>query len=132
MEEAIRDEGGVTQPATQNNDDEDEDEVRVEPGQKGLAPNETCPLSGRALMDIEEPVQDAKGFVYEKTAIVQYIRRAPGPSAYIECPVYGANHKLAENDLKPAKRIIKAQRKHKRNPAGRSQTQHPDSVMIDI
>ena len=44
----------------------------------------------------------------------------------------GANHKLAENDLKPAKRIIKAQRKHKRNPAGRSQTQHPDSVMIDI
>lgn len=49
MEEAIRDEGGVTQPATQNNDDEDEDEVRVEPGQKGLAPNETCPLSGRAV-----------------------------------------------------------------------------------
>ena len=41
------------------------------------------------LMDLEEPVEDNKGFVYEKDAIHAHIRRAGGTG--VQCPVAGIN-----------------------------------------
>lgn len=41
------------------------------------------------LMAIEDPVEDSKGFVYEKSYIEQYISKNRGQSMYVKCPEHG-------------------------------------------
>ena len=66
-------------------DDEDEDLIITQAGAGGVLldgisfPNEMCPMSGKKLVDIDEPVADEKGYVYERAAIEDYIRRNGKP-----------------------------------------------------
>jgi len=60
------------------------------------------------LIDLEEPVQDAKGFVYEKKPLVDYLRQAKGRR---KSPIAETNHIVTVNELKPAKHVVAAQRR---------------------
>jgi len=102
----------------------------------GGARNARCPLTTKLLADISEPVEDQRGFVYERAAIEQYVlsetakrvggRRAgalPPPNSGIEAypadvveratssgvvaPVAGTNHRVALGYLRPARRLLR-------------------------
>ena len=46
------------------------------------------------VFDLEDPTADVKGYVYERAAIVEYVRRQAGHGAYAaaQCPAAGTNH----------------------------------------
>ncbi|KAK9785515.1 hypothetical protein WJX73_005777 [Symbiochloris irregularis] len=119
--------------ATQRADgDDSDDDVVLEATQGGqLAPNSKCPLSGKQLLDINVPVMDSKGFVYEKADIEGYIKRQRTVGEYVKCPEHGTSHRVALKDLKPARRVVKAKRRQKANPnAGRGGNQR--ATQLDI
>ncbi|KAL4434500.1 hypothetical protein ABPG75_000941 [Micractinium tetrahymenae] len=66
-------------------DEQIDDDIAIEGGAAQLAPNARCPISNKQagakcrcsvkpVLDIEEPMQDATGVVYEKAAVVGYFR----------------------------------------------------------
>lgn len=42
-------------------DEQIDDDIAIEGGGAQLAPNAKCPITMRAVLELEEPVQDAKG-----------------------------------------------------------------------
>jgi hypothetical protein len=79
-------------------------------------------------------VEDLKGFVYESKAIRADIARNGGR---VECPVAGASHYVAAADLKPCKRVLRAQKRRQRHPGAgqQQQTQAPRAAggrVLDI
>ena len=47
--------------------------------------------------------------------------------------VPGAHHKVAEKDVKPAKRVLRAKRRNRGRPAARSQAQRASQLdIIDL
>ena len=104
-------------------DDEDEDLIITQAGAGGVLldgisfPNEMCPMSGKKLVDIDEPVEDEKGYVYERAAIEDYIRRNGKPEGrggagekVMSCPVAGTSHQVAVSKLKPSREVEKLKR----------------------
>jgi hypothetical protein len=86
------------------------------------------------LIDLDDPVEDQKGFVYEGAAIRADITRNRGR---IECPMAGASHWVTAADLKPCRRILRMQKHRQRHPgAGQEQqTQAPRAAggrVLDI
>lgn len=77
---------------------EGEDMVMEDDGADGLR-NEKCPMTMRRIEDLDDPVEDNRGFVYERAAIVQYIGRAKSK----ECPVAGTQHTVTVAELKPSR-----------------------------
>jgi hypothetical protein len=70
-------------------------------------------LSFHQILDLANPVTDAHGFVYERAAVVEYIRthgRAPsrGAPKQVKCPVAGTDHVVTEAGLKVATRVVRA------------------------
>jgi len=104
---------------------EDEDEDLVMERGNDLAPNRTCPLCQKELLFLDEPVEDSKGFVYEKKDIVDFISR---PTFNGLAPISGADHSLSLANLKPARKVLKAQRKAKNQP---TQTQADEDDIIE-
>ena len=74
-----------------------------------LGRNTRCPLTGKELTELQEPVADAYNFVYEKSAMVQYIESQRVP--LVKCPVAGTGHMVTLQELKPALAVIAAKRK---------------------
>ena len=61
-----------------------------------------APLTSKSLGDLVEPVQDAKGYVYERAAVVAYIRsKVVGSLGQCPCPSAGTTHLLNEAELLP-------------------------------
>jgi hypothetical protein len=86
------------------------------------------------LIDLAEPVEDQKGFVYEGAAIKDNIRRNGGR---IEAPVAGASHWITLSDLKPCRRVLRMQKHRQRHPVAtqQQQTQAPRAAggrVLDI
>lgn len=74
------------------------------------APNAKCPLSQRALADLADPVKDKAGYVYDRSAIEQYINaqaRRRGPDD-VRCPVSGTAHVVRIEELAPASDLLRA------------------------
>lgn len=88
----------------------DEDEDIVMTGAQATT-NSRCPITSKPIADIEEPVQDQKGYVYERRAIEQYIRSKRG--APVPCPQSGTSHALTLADLKPAKAVVRMRKRAK-------------------
>jgi hypothetical protein len=61
--------------------------------------------------DIEQPVVDEKGYIYDKQAIFNYISAKGGRA---QCPQAGASHILTIASLKPATRILNRRRQQQR------------------
>ena len=67
-------------------------------------------LSQRALADLADPVKDKAGYVYDRSAIEQYINaqaRRRGPDD-VRCPVSGTAHVVRIEELAPASDLLRA------------------------
>lgn len=65
----------------------------------------------RSRLYPEEPVQDQKGYVYEKKAIEQYVKNMRGRP--VPCPQSGTTHVITLNDLKPARGVERMRKRAK-------------------
>jgi len=98
--------------------DEDGDVVDVTQAAAGGARghgavNSKCPLTMKDVFDLEDPTADIKGYVYERAAIVEYVRRQAGHGAYAaaQCPAAGTNHAVRVAELRPAREVIRAKKR---------------------
>ena len=64
-------------------------------------------------MELDEPVEDRRGFVYEKADILRFI----GRQGTIQCPVSGTNHSVSADQLQPARAVLKMQKLAQREGA---------------
>lgn len=63
------------------------------------------------LLELDQPVMDLVGFVYDKAAILQHIKRmqhVPGGRQSVQCPVAGTAHRITEAELRPATAVLAA------------------------
>lgn len=98
--------------------DEDEDILDVTQAAAGGARghgavNSKCPLTMKDVLDLEDPAADVKGYVYERSAIVEYVRRhaGNGVNAAAQCPAAGTNHTVRVAELRPAREVIRAKKR---------------------
>ena len=98
--------------------DEDGDVVDVTQAAAGGARghgavNSKCPLTMKDVFDLEDPTADVKGYVYERAAIVEYVRRQAGHGAHAaaQCPAAGTNHAVRVAELRPAREVIRAKKR---------------------
>jgi hypothetical protein len=73
---------------------EEEEDIVMEPTQ--IFTNRKCPYTGTPLAELSEPVQDDKGYVYEKSAVMRFIRQNKGR---VQCPIPGTTHYVTEASL---------------------------------
>lgn len=100
--------------------------------QAELAPNERCPISFKFLLDLQDPVQDKKGFVYERASILAYIRDK-GRNGAVDSPQAGTSHKVAAADLQPATKVIRGKKRAaqmKKAAAGSGPAGEDDDAII--
>lgn len=90
--------------------DEDEDLVAVGGGGSSLIKNKNCPLTGQAVEELEDPVMDPVGYVYDRRAITQHIGRA----YEVPAPFHGTTHKIGTRSLKDATAEIKLMKRLRR------------------
>lgn len=78
------------------------------------------------LADLDEPLEDQEGFIYEGVAIrgaLQHTMREDGFN-WIECPLPGVSHRIMLHNLKPAnKRRLQRMAKLKRQQQQQAGTQ---------
>lgn len=91
---------------------EEEDEEVVDTSASDLK-NEKCPLTMKSVFDLTEPVEDLKGFIYEKQAVLNYIRDKSRSGQTVACPISGARHTITQQGLRPATRIERLKRNAK-------------------
>ncbi|GIL72367.1 hypothetical protein Vretimale_4147 [Volvox reticuliferus] len=72
--------------------------------------NAKCPLSMKEVLDLENPVKDSLGYVYERSSIMEYLRGHPHG---LKHPCAGVNHNIKEAELKPAEDVIRAKRRQR-------------------
>ena len=110
-------------------DDEDEDLVVTQAGGAGgyQPPNSKCAISGIAVEAIEDPVEDEKGYVYEKAAIEQYVRSHTGRGRgdTCSCPHAGTSHQISMQSCGPRK-TSRAGEKSRRVAASRRASEGGD------
>jgi len=111
-------------------DDEDEDLVVTQAGGAGghQPPNSKCAISGIAVEAIEDPVEDEKGYVYEKAAIEQYVRSHTGRGRgdTCSCPHAGTSHQISMQSLRPAKNFTRWRKVQARVAASRRASEGGD------
>lgn len=85
--------------------------------------NTKCPLSTKHYLELSEPVEDDHGYVYEKEVVVRWIqqqtrqlRTAP------HAPTVGTNYILTVAQLKPARKVLRAQKRAKAKPTQATET----------
>uniref|UniRef100_A0A061R632 SP-RING-type domain-containing protein n=1 Tax=Tetraselmis sp. GSL018 TaxID=582737 RepID=A0A061R632_9CHLO len=105
----------------------DDQELVIQRGQQP-AINAFCPLSRIEVLKLREPVEDDKGYVYEKEAVVDYITRESHHRRQVPCPQAGTTHYISLESLVPARRVLKAQRRRARFP----ERPPPPAAAVDI
>ncbi|GLC36055.1 hypothetical protein PLESTB_000532900 [Pleodorina starrii] len=103
--------GGSADQADGAGDDElgeDEDLREADTGHS-LAKTK-CPLSMKEVLDLERPVKDHLGYVYEHANIMEYLRGHPNGRKH---PCAGVNGLLRASDLKPAEDVLRAKRRRR-------------------
>lgn len=55
------------------------------------------------VTELDDPVEDQKGFIYERSAIVAALQQAQRNDRmnWVECPLPGVNHAVMLHHLKP-------------------------------
>lgn len=66
------------------------------------------------IFELAEPVEDRRGFVYERAVIEAMLRSQPTNSAM--CPVAGTNHTVQLTDLKTARKVLREKKRRERAP----------------
>ncbi|KAK9831686.1 hypothetical protein WJX74_006133 [Apatococcus lobatus] len=86
-----------------------DEDVMLEEGQE-IELNTVCPITAKQTYDLDEPVEDEQGVVYERAAILDYLRRNCGTSV---CPIAGMSHTITAASLRASKRILREQRRRR-------------------
>jgi hypothetical protein len=89
--------------------------------------NDRCPISGRPILELDEPVADRMNIVYEKQFILQMI----GRKASIKCPVAGTVHEITAAELKPATRVI-AEKKKLARQGGKNAKKQDEGEVLEL
>ena len=110
--------------------DSDEELVMVQT-QAQLAgfKNQRCPMTSVEITELEEPVKDKMGYIYEKKAILKYLQggRYNTGNGVRRCPVGGTQHTLCAQDLQLAMMQIRAYKRRAR--LTQSQAQNEGDVL---
>jgi hypothetical protein len=75
-------------------------------GGSGAILNAKCPITGLPLKDLEEPVEDAVGIVYEKQAVLTFL----GREGKKKCPEAMRNHVVTKEELKVSEKVMRMKR----------------------
>lgn len=90
--------------------------------------NERCPISGKPILELEDPVVDHMNFVYDKAVILQMI----GKKSSIKCPVAGTMHDVTAAELKPANKVIAEKKKLARLGGKNARKQTNEGVVLEL
>ncbi|GFR48628.1 hypothetical protein Agub_g10543, partial [Astrephomene gubernaculifera] len=72
--------------------------------------NDKCPLSMKEVLDLQRPVKDPLGYVYEHSAVMEYLRHHPHGHKH---PVAGVTQLLRACDLVPATEVERAKKRRR-------------------
>ena len=97
------------------NDDDDIVDVGAATQVHGVK-NRKCPLSMQDVWDLKEPVMDQVGYVYEKAAVLRWLR---GRKSNL-CPNAGTSHHVSKDNLKDAKHHVRLYRRTLPNQAAQA------------
>jgi len=86
-----------------------DDDIEIQGG-TSIGKNKKCPLTLVDLIQLKEPVEDSKGFVYEKSALIDYIRTKSMGRGRVRAPIAEVNHYITAREIKPATSILQAQK----------------------
>ena len=107
-------------------DDIIDDEIAIEGSStQQVGRNATCPISGRPIMQLENPVVDHMNFIYEKMFIMELIGKKP----HIKCPMAGTVHYVTASELKPATKLIAEKKKLARGGKNAKKKDHGGEVI---
>lgn len=95
-----------------------------------IARNEKCPISGKSIMDLEEPVSDSMNVVYEKQAIMNYFKTSKRDR--VACPLAATAHFITKAELKPARAVIQAQKRAAKNVGTQAQAGNNDDEVLEL
>ncbi|KAK9829294.1 hypothetical protein WJX72_004993 [[Myrmecia] bisecta] len=104
---------------------EEDEDVVIAPTEFDVARNRSCPITGKPVMELTEPVEDQLGFVYERKEIEEYIRRKRGSCA---CPMAATSHTITLADLKKANKVLREQRRQQHA----TQPTQEDDTILDV
>ncbi|KAI7839662.1 hypothetical protein COHA_006471 [Chlorella ohadii] len=90
-------------------DERVDDDIEIEGGPQ-LAPNAKCPITAKPILELVEPVQDAMGVVYEKSAVVGFFRTLNPRAGGRAIIVAGSTHEVTLAELVPAQKVIRAKK----------------------
>lgn len=90
--------------------------------------NERCPISGKPILELEDPVVDHMNFVYDKACILQMI----GRKQCIKCPVAGTMHEVTAAELKPANKVIAEKKKLARLGGKNAKKQANEGEVLEL
>lgn len=110
--------------------DDSEEEVVVQVNADDVAPNRNCPCSLKPVLELEDPVEDDQGIVYDRQSIESYIRSQARASQRnnVRCPLAGSTHTLSLDSLRTAQKVLRAQKRHRRRQANRTEAEFEDDT----
>ena len=105
----------LAKPPEAGGDEQIDDDIAIEGGGSGaaLAKNTLCQMTMKPILELEQPVQDRVGMVYDKAAMVEYIKKHGGHDQRVPCPVAGTTHTVTLSELRPAAAVVAAKRRAK-------------------
>ena len=90
-----------------------DDEIAIEGGDGSNAfKNEHCPVTNLPVLELENPVEDEAGFIYERDAVCQILDKERNQRYKF---FIGSSHVTIKENLKPARLVIAAQKAAKKN-----------------
>lgn len=95
-----------------------------------------CPITLKPVLELKEPVQDSKGYIYEKSGIQAMFEQARKGNPHrwngsIHCPYQGTRHHITLAELKPSAQVERARKRMKFQALKQSQAQTQADVVLD-
>ena len=87
----------------------DDDDLVISKG--GEFKNYQCKLTTKSIFELDAPVEDARGYIWERAAIIAHMRRHGNQHPAVD----GAF--ITEKELKPARRLMRAAEQKRRQKA---------------
>lgn len=87
------------------------DEDVLEVGNNHSWRNDTCPLSQKKVLELQDPVKDSLGYVYESANLLLYLNSQPPAGA--KHPVAGVTLILRRSDILPADEVRRAKKRQR-------------------
>lgn len=114
--------------------EDSDEEVVVQANAQDIAPNHNCPCSLKPLMELEDPVEDEAGIVYDRAAIEGHIRSTmrTNRNNSVMCPLAGSTHEVSLNSLRTAAKVIRAQKRNQRREAERAEEGSDNDGVLDV